>query len=384
MLAQVQLNGRYEILRSMGEGGMTDTFLAIDRSNGRSHCVVKRLKPAATKDSTVRQTARRLFQQDVMILQQLHQHPCIPRLIDYFEQDDQFYIVQDYIEGHPLSSELQPDQPWSASRVIDLLSQLLPIVEFLHQNSVIHRDIKPDNIIRRWSDGALVLIDFGAVKEICLPPIQLGYLNQAIAIGTPGYMPIEQAAGKPRYSSDLYALGMVAIQALTGLCPSQLHEDRTGEIIWTPFAQGNDKLIQFISQLVRHYFNDRPQTAIEAHQQFRSLFAQSLTSAAAKASDQRPVIENAPTYSPPLRPVSNSVSLTADLDSQNPYHRPCQTKSAIASRASDSLAYPKRVQWIATTVAAAFAVFGLSGWLAYQYWNYPTQSQPINSAKMMG
>ena len=106
-------------------------------------------------------------------------------------------------------------------------------MEFIHGQGVIHRDIKPDNIIRRKQDGKLVLIDFGAVKQVRMQQVtSVGQVSVTVAIGTPGYMPTEQSSGKPRPSSDIYALGMVGIQAVTGLLPSQLKEDEDGEAIW--------------------------------------------------------------------------------------------------------------------------------------------------------
>jgi serine/threonine-protein kinase len=151
---------------------------------------------------------------------------------------------------------------------------VLPVLEFVHRNGVIHRDIKPDNLIRRTSDYKLVLVDFGAVKQVKMQSIVSTeqFNNETVAIGTPGYMPSEQSQGRPRPSSDLYALGMVGIQALTGLSPSQLAEDpETGEILWRHHAQVGDLLATVLNQMIRHYFKYRYQSATEVLQALQPL-----------------------------------------------------------------------------------------------------------------
>ena len=140
----------------------------------------------------------------------------IPQLLAYFEESEEFYLVQEYIIGHDLSQQLPTGKPINETTVIEILRDLLQILAFVHQNGVIHRDIKPSNIIRRDSDGKLVLIDFGAVKEVTTQLLDNQEQNAfTIGIGTKGYAPSEQCFGRPQYSSDIYALGMVGIKALT-------------------------------------------------------------------------------------------------------------------------------------------------------------------------
>ena len=98
--------------------------------------------------------------------------------------------------------------------VLNRRYQIIQILDFVHTNKVIHRDIKPSNIIRREADNKLVLIYFGAVKRITTEGQQ-----RTIVIGTPAYIPIEQFNGKPNFCSDIYAVGMIGIQALTGIKP---------------------------------------------------------------------------------------------------------------------------------------------------------------------
>jgi serine/threonine protein kinase len=259
------LRGRYAILKQLGSGGFGETYVAEDRDlPGSPKCVVKRLKPQS-QDPFVLQTAKRLFDTEAAVLYQLGSHDQIPRLMAHFEEDRQFYLVQEFVEGRDLSQELLPGVRWNEGQVLAFLRDILGILEFVHQQNVIHRDIKPANIIRRYSDGKLALIDFGAVKEIrsLVTTIQVQSGN-SVAVGTPGYMPGEQAVGKPRFSSDIYALGMTAVQALTGMPPEHLKEDiTTGELSWRQYAQVSEATARVIDKMVRSHFRDRYQSASE-------------------------------------------------------------------------------------------------------------------------
>ncbi|WP_019498664.1 protein kinase domain-containing protein [Pseudanabaena sp. PCC 6802] len=259
------LRGRYAILQQLGTGGFGETYVAEDRDlPGSPKCVVKRLKPQS-KDPFVWQTAKRLFDTEAAVLYQLGSHAQIPRLMAHFEEDRQFYLVQEFIEGRDLSQELLLGVQWSEGQVLTFLRDTLGILEFVHQQNVIHRDIKPANIIRRFSDGKLALIDFGAVKEIrsLMTTVQV-QSGSSVAVGTPGYMPGEQAIGKPRFSSDIYALGMTAVQALTGMPPERLKEDiTTGELAWRQHAQVSEATAKVIDKMVRSHFRDRYQSASE-------------------------------------------------------------------------------------------------------------------------
>ncbi|MBD2534040.1 serine/threonine protein kinase [Nostoc flagelliforme FACHB-838] len=261
------LDHRYQVIRVLAMGGFGQTYIAQDtRRPGNPLCVVKHLKPGT--DPRVFDTAKRLFNSEAETLEKLGNHDQIPRLLAYFDENQEFYLVQEYIEGHTLAEELISGQRWSESQVIQLLQEVLQILEFVHRQGVIHRDIKPDNIIRRASDNKLVLVDFGAVKQLRTQLVTVGAQPSAtVVIGTPGYMPTEQGQGKPRPNSDIYSLGIIAIQALTGLQPTQLQEDpETGEIIWRHSVTVNHRLAAVLSKMVRYHFKDRYQNATEALQ----------------------------------------------------------------------------------------------------------------------
>ncbi|NJK62413.1 MAG: tetratricopeptide repeat protein [Synechococcaceae cyanobacterium SM2_3_1] len=267
---QIILGGRYQVLKVLGSGGFGRTFLAQDQQRpGHPTCVVKQLRPKFA-DPKFLENARRLFNVEAETLEQLGQHDQIPRLLAYFEQDKEFFLVQEFIQGRSLSQDLSEDV-FSEEQVIGLLHDLLQVLRFIHEHNVIHRDIKPENIIRRAEDGKYVLIDFGAGKQL-----QTGESTQAshtMAVGTLGYIPAEQYAGAPQFNSDIYALGMVAVQCLTGLAPTQLSTDpRGGEIQWRDHCRASEKLAEILTGMIRVQFQQRFQSAQEALLQLERSF----------------------------------------------------------------------------------------------------------------
>ncbi len=260
------LDQRYQVVQVLSAGGFGKTYVAEDtRRPGNPTCVVKHLKPTSSDPNNL-QTARRLFKSEAETLEQLGNHDQVPRLLAYFEENQEFYLVQEFIIGRPLNTELHPGKSWRESQVIELLKDVLNILKFVHSYGVIHRDLKPENLIRRASDGKLVLIDFGAVKLVrtasATPEIPMG---DTVAIGTPGYMPSEQGLGKPRPSSDIYALGIIAIQALTGVHPTHFQEDSTtGEMFWQNQVQVSPELASILNRMVRYDYRHRYQSAHEA------------------------------------------------------------------------------------------------------------------------
>ena len=262
------LAGHYKVLRALGEGGLAKTYIVEDLHRpGHPQCAVKYLKPASN-DPDFLPTARRLFKEEAENLEVLGEHDQIPRLLAYFEENQEFYLVQEFIEGHTLDKELPPGVRWTESKIIAFLQDVLPILEFVHSYKVIHRDIKPNNLIRRDRDDRLVLIDFGAVKKIRNPgtSLQTSHSPLTISIGTEGYMPTEQVRGKPRFNSDIYALGIIAIQAATGMDPLKLQvldDDKTGELLWRDYANVSDGLAAILNKMVSYHFKDRYQSATE-------------------------------------------------------------------------------------------------------------------------
>lgn len=257
------LSGRYKIIKVLTSGGFGCIYIAEDTQRpGNPNCIVKQLMPAR-RDTRFMEVARRLFNTEAEILEVLGEHHQIPKLLAYFEDNKEFYLVEEYIPGHTLSEELPPVKRGvqKESFVIEMLKEVLEVLAFVHQHRVIHRDIKPSNIIRSERDNRLVLIDFGAVK-LMQPPSTEETELATVAIGTRGYAPPEQFAGHPRLSSDIYALGMIAIQAVTGVPPQQLSPDsETGNVRWRQRAKVSDELATILDKMVRYHFSDRYQSA---------------------------------------------------------------------------------------------------------------------------
>ena len=263
----ITLRNHYCIIKSLGKGGFGDTYLAQDEDlPGKPKCVVKHLRPKSSNPGII-PIAQTLFEREANTLDKLGKyHQQIPQLLAHFQEEGEFYLVQEYIDGKDISKELIPKKKSSESYTIKLLKDILEVLEFVHQENVIHRDIKPENLMRRRQDGKIVLIDFGAVKEISTLIINAaGQTTVTVAVGTPGYMPSEQAIGKPKFSSDIYAVGMIGIQALTGRKPHKLPEDmRTGNILWRDQAEVSEKLGNIIDKMVSDHFSQRYQDAAEA------------------------------------------------------------------------------------------------------------------------
>jgi serine/threonine protein kinase len=296
------LDGRYQVTQILSAGGFGKTYIAEDtRRPGNPKCVVKHLKPVSNDPNSL-QTARRLFISEAETLESLGNHDQIPRLLAYFEQEREFFLVQEFIEGRSLSVELQSGESWTESQVIQLLKDVLAILTFVHNYGVIHRDIKPDNLIRRASDSKLVLIDFGAIKQvrsqIATPHSPM---NATVAIGTPGYMPSEQGLGRPHLNSDIYALGIIAIQALTRLYPSQLQEDpTTGEMLWQHQVQVSEGFASILNRMVRYDYRDRYQSANEVLQAIEQLMS-ACPPTQLPSTAQAPVLPTQPLLVPPSR-----------------------------------------------------------------------------------
>ena len=281
------LNNRYRVLETLGSGGFGDTFLAEDTHlpSGRS-CVIKRLRTVAGKPA-VYQMMQERFAREAAILEELGEgSDRIPKLYAYFVEDDNFYLVQELVDGVVLSQKLQREGLFSEVLVKGILADILPVLDYIHTKGIIHRDIKPSNIIYRSQDSKPILIDFGIAKEIVNPGFDNADNSQpTIVIGTPGFMPPEQAAGKPVFGSDIYSLGMSAICLLTGDSPSKLQTDsRTGEIIWEPY-QGNvsSDFVRFLNK------------AIAMHPQDRFIDAGSMLKALLNVSHPQDILRAAPT-----------------------------------------------------------------------------------------
>ncbi|MBD2446723.1 YARHG domain-containing protein [Nostoc sp. FACHB-152] len=259
------LNDRYQIINTLGAGGFGETYLAEDTyMPSKRRCVVKLLRPIQNNPQ-IYQLVQERFQREAAILEELGSgNDQIPKLYAYFEAAGQFYLVQEWVEGQTLTAKVQQQGLFSASVIQEILVNVLPVLDYVHSRQIVHRDIKPDNIMVRHRDGKPVLIDFGAVRESMGTVVNSqGLPTSSIVIGTPGYMPSEQAAGRPMYSSDLYSLGLTAIYLLTGRQPQQLETDsQTGELLWRQNASHvSSNIADVIDRAIAYHPRDRYPTA---------------------------------------------------------------------------------------------------------------------------
>ncbi|MEB3277977.1 MAG: serine/threonine-protein kinase [Lyngbya sp.] len=265
--SKLVLRNRYRVMKPLGKGGFGATFLAEDLSlPGCPKCVVKQLRPAA-KSSRVLEMARQLFQREAKTLGKIGDHPQIPRLLDYFSGKQQFYLVQEYVEGCNLKEEVQQSGLYTEEDIKQFLREILPILDYIHSHEVIHRDIKPANILRRAQDQRLVLIDFGAVKDEVKQVTEFGTGQTAFtnfAIGTSGFAPPEQMALRPVYASDIYAVGMSCVYLMTGKSPNSLdHNPMTGEVLWRALVSVSDSFACILQKMLEMSVYQRYQSAQE-------------------------------------------------------------------------------------------------------------------------
>jgi serine/threonine protein kinase, bacterial len=256
------LNNRYQILRELADGGFGKTFLAEDilMPSGR-RCVVKQLKPVNADNSQLSQWVQDKFQREAALLEDLgDRNDQIPRLYAYFSENDNFYLVEEWVQGQTLTDKVRQEGILSEAKVKDILCDILRILEYIQGKGIIHRDIKPDNIILRFSDGKPVLLDFGAVKETMGTIVTAsGRSTSSVIIGTSGYMPSEQSAGRPVFASDLYSLGLSAIYLLTNRQPQELQADvQTGNIIWREYAPSiSSSFAEIVDRAIQPHARDR-------------------------------------------------------------------------------------------------------------------------------
>ena len=279
---------RYRLVKLIGQGGFGKTFLAVDEGQSPpSPCVIKQFWPQ-NQAPEVLNKATDLFQKEAVRLEELGKHPQIPALVANFEQDQQFYLVQEFIEGTNLAAVVEEEGAFNEAQIWQLLDDLLPVLKFIHDRKIIHRDIKPENIIRRspphtelesvvqtrergsrgegeqrreLNKGQLVLVDFGAAKLVTA----IDLLKNGTRIGSPEYVAPEQARGKAVFASDLYSLGVTCIYLLTQIPPFELFDVANDCWVWRQYLTNavSDRLGKILDKLLQNAVNRRFQSADE-------------------------------------------------------------------------------------------------------------------------
>ena len=249
-------------MKLIGKGGFGRTYLAVDADRLNTECVVKQFAPQ-TQGTKSFSKAVQLFEQEALRLNELGEHPQIPSLLAYFEHNQYLYLVQQGIEGRNLYQELHKNGPFSEVAIVKLLHEVLPVLQFIHDRGVIHRDITPTNIMRRKLDGKPVLIDFGVAKQFR----ETILYEPGTRIGTEGYAPIEQLRSGQAYpSSDLYSLGATCLHLLTGTKPESLYSPLEGRWLWKEALEAENRSInpllgQVLERLVKDVVSERYQSA---------------------------------------------------------------------------------------------------------------------------
>ncbi|MBN3923202.1 serine/threonine-protein kinase [Nostoc sp. NMS4] len=298
------LDGRYVTTKLLGRGGFGAAFLARDRRiPGMRQCVVKQFQPAGNLSLNQLQQAQLMFEREAEVLSQLgNDHEQIPDLFAFFpvivnglqpgQQDQFFYLVQEYIDGQNLEEELAQQGKFSEQQVLEVLQEILKVLKFVHHRGIIHRDIKPSNIMRR-RDGRLFLLDFGAVKQVT--NVALGSAASSTGIYSMGFAPPEQMAGGQVFpSTDLYALAVTIIILLTNQEAVQLLDAYSNQWKWRSQVSVNPHLADILDKMLLPAANQRLQSA------------QDVLDALNSQADQAPIQINSPSVKLPPQPPNSS------------------------------------------------------------------------------
>lgn len=256
---------RYQVKCVLGRGGFGRTYLAADERRFRELCVLKEFVPKNQGDSVVAQKLYELFHREAKILHKLN-HPQIPKFFAVFEENDRLFIVQEYIDGKTYWKLLQERQrqgnAFSEAEVFQWLCHLLPVLNYLHRQNIVHRDISPDNIMLPRKGGLPVLIDFGVVKQAAPHWYEISTINPdgsieaSVSVGKLGYAPYEQIRiGQCSPRSDLYALAVTAVVLLTAKPPNQLIDPKSLEWKW----QSQVDILPRFAEVLKKMMEERPQ-----------------------------------------------------------------------------------------------------------------------------
>jgi serine/threonine protein kinase len=265
------LGNRYEIIRELGRGGFGRTYLAIDRNKFGEKCVLKEFAPQVGGHEQL-EKAKELFEREAGVLYKL-QHPQIPAFRELMRvdgiQNESLFLVQDFVDGETyldrLNQRIKLGKACNEAEVIHFLTDLLPVLEYIHSLGVIHRDITPDNIIYRFSDRLPVLIDFGGVKEIAATAVsRYSKAKVTTRIGKQGYAPDEQMIrGKVSPASDLYALATTTLTLLTGKPANEIYSPADAKWGWRQYISLSPELGAIVDRLLQYNPQDRYQSAQE-------------------------------------------------------------------------------------------------------------------------
>jgi WD40 repeat protein len=298
--SKLLLNDRYRAIELLNEGGFGKTFLAVEEKRHSRSCAIFQLllAPQILGNAEAMAKAAELFEQEARRLQVLaDQHPQIASVFGYFQQDRSLYLVRQFIEGQDLWQELEEHGAFSEEQIRDLLADLLPVLQFAHERNVIHRHIKPTNIVRRSADRRLVLIDFAFPQQLTCH-----FTRTGAKVCSEGYAPIELIRGGfAPPASDLYSLGVTCIHLLTQASLEELFDPLEGRWVWRePLRKvGRSVSAQLglvLDRMLKESVKERYQSATEVLADLTAVLSRRQSAAPA-------VAHLKPTTLPPVTPV---------------------------------------------------------------------------------
>lgn len=361
------LRGRYRAVQPIGQGGFGRTYLASDEDRLGMRCVIKQFSPQVQGTKSL-EKAVSLFIQEAVRLHELGEHPQIPSLLAYFEQDGYLYLVQQSIEGQNLLQEMRQQGVFNERQIREVLSDILPVLRFVHNHHVIHRDITPMNILRRQGDDRLMLIDFGIAKQLT----EAASGEPGTRIGTEGYAPMEQFRGGRAFpASDLYSLGSTCLHLMTDTKPDHLYDPLDGRWVWREHLQEkgvvvSDPLAHILNMLLKDFVGERYQSADEVMRDLNAdYFIPSLTRRSPSggrvfgASVPTPQPSLSPTPSLSVAPVSKA-AVRSPLPSNPPIITPPAIPLSKPSMPADGRCLQTLTGHSSWITAVAIAPDGLS------------------------
>ncbi len=322
---------RYQVIKVLKEDGCLQSVLAEDTQDAsQSKCLIKQaiggahLTTATLHKPKSLKSIKRQLSQEAEILYKLSGSQGIPQILACFKENQNYYLVQEFIEGTALAEEFpigkRDSKRWTERKCLEMLQEVLAILDQIHQHNAIHCNLNPHNLIRRAAGGGLVLINFGAVQPL-RPQSDRRKLSLTVPIGPFGYLPPEQLTNYPQPNSDLYSLGLIAIQGLTGVHPGQLKVDAyTGEIRWQEELMGpvSEDLVKILNLMVLNQYQKRYQSVAEVQQAIASLLSPEKPSLILDVAESAPNLE---------------VAKAAETDSPSTDNRGTETNSTENSLA---------------------------------------------------
>ena len=314
---KILLDDRYRPIKFLGEGGFGRTFQAIDEKRLNTPCVIKQFLPQQVGSAALAK-ATELFQQEAQRLQELGKHPQIPDLEAFFSQDNRLYLVQDFIDGQNLFEEFQTQGKLNEPQIRTILTELLPVLQFVHDNQVIHRDIKPENIIRS-KIGKLFLIDFGVSKETSKTILT----RVGTVTGTPGYTPPEQLRGIVYHSSDLYSLAVTCVRLLTGHfqkndSSDELFDTNKMQWQWQKYVSLSQELTTILEKMLQDIPAHRYDSAKEVLEALANQKKRVIPTSQTQTS-QNPLKQIFQFISPPTNPPKPPTNINVNINPQSSF-----------------------------------------------------------------